>query len=398
LKTTHADFLNTRFFAGLDGLRCLSIVAVVAYHVAASHGGLIGRGYLGVALFFSISGFLITTLLLRERDKVGHISLRGFFARRALRIFPLYYAVLGLYAAAVFLAEKDAVVRSDFFANLPAFLTYTSNWFVPQHPDKRVIFYFAWSLATEEQFYLVWPLVMALSRRTWIPVAFMGSLLALALGTPWFVSLGLLDPSHLGTRVLSSLSVSICVGCLAAFVAHSRQGFSFLQPVLGQVWSVPLFFVLLGGVVAWHEAPLWLTSLVMTGLVVATCVRSRQPLAPLMSHAWVRYVGTVSYGIYLLHMLLLNVVRRALPGQGKPVLFVLTLALSILVAGLSYRYFESWFLKLKDRFDWRGHAKPAPEARPAPAPVPAPAETPAPLPGLLGVPTVALAPKVNPTA
>ena len=397
MKNTHADFLNTRFFAGLDGLRCLSIVAVVAYHVAASHGGLIGRGYLGVTLFFSISGFLITTLLLRERDKVGHISLRGFFARRALRIFPLYYAVLGLYAAAVFLAEKDATVRADFFSNLPAFLTYTSNWFVFQHPDKRVIFYFAWSLATEEQFYLVWPLVMALSRRrTWVPVAFMGTLLALAQGTPWFVSLGLLDESHLGTRVLSSLSVSICLGCLAAFAAHSPQGFSWLRPVLAQRWSVPLFFVLLAGVVAWHEAPLWLTSLVMVGLVVATCVRSEQPLAPLMSHPWVRYVGTVSYGIYLLHMLLLNVVRRAVPGQGKAVQFVLTLALSILVAGLSYRYFESWFLKLKDRFDWRAHAKPAPEA-PAAA-VPAPAETPVPLPGLIGVPTVALASKAEPTA
>jgi peptidoglycan/LPS O-acetylase OafA/YrhL len=108
----------------------------------------------------------------------------------------------------------------------------------------------------------------------------------------------------------------------------------------------------------------------------------------------VRYVGTVSYGIYLMHMLLLNVVRRAVPGQGRPVQFVLTLALSIVVAGLSYRYFESWFLKLKERFDWRGHAKPAPEARTAP--VPAPADTPAPLPGLL-VPTVALARKANPT-
>ena len=115
------------------------------------------------------------------RDKAGHISLRGFFARRALRIFPLYYTVLGLYAALVFLSEKDPVVRGDFFSNLPAFLTYTSNWFVPPAADKRVIFYFAWSLATEEQFYLVWPLVMALSRRTWVPVAFMSALLTLAL-------------------------------------------------------------------------------------------------------------------------------------------------------------------------------------------------------------------------
>ncbi|HEX8435444.1 acyltransferase, partial [Archangium sp.] len=369
MRTAYNDFLSARFFAGLDGLRCLSIVAVVAYHVAATHEGLIGRGYLGVALFFAISGFLITTLLLRERDKVGRISLRGFFARRSLRIFPLYYAVLGLYAVVVFLAEKDAVVRGDFFSNLPAFLTYTSNWFVPQHPDKRVIFYFAWSLATEEQFYLMWPLVIRLSRRAWVPVLFMCGLLTAALGTPVLVAQGLLDGGLLGVRMLSSLSASICMGCLAAYVVHSPRGFGLVYPVLGQVWSVPALMGVLLGVVAWHDAPAWLTSLTMVSLVVATCIRAQQPLSAPMSHPWVRYIGTVSYGIYLLHMLVLNGVRRAVPGQGTAVQFVLTLALSVLVAGLSYRYFESWFLKLKGRFDWRGHAA-------SEAPSTAPAETP----------------------
>jgi peptidoglycan/LPS O-acetylase OafA/YrhL len=306
---------------------------------------------------------------------VGQISLRGFFARRALRIFPLYYAVLGLYVAVVFFAEKDAVVRGDFFSNLPAFLTYTSNWFVPQNPDKRVIFYFAWSLATEEQFYLMWPLVIRLARRAWVPVVFMGGLLTVSLGTPVLVSQGLLDGSVLGVRMLSSISASICMGCLAAYVVHSPRGFARVYPVLGQVWSVPVMAVVLLATVAWHDAPTWLTSLAMVATVVATCIRSKQPLSGPMSHPWVRYIGTVSYGIYLLHMLVLNVVRRLVPGQGTAVQFVLTLALSVLVAGLSYRYFESWFLKLKGRFDWRGHA--APEA-----PRPAPAETPAPLPGL----------------
>src|SRR5688500_13203613 len=110
MPNAHNQFLNARFFAGLDGLRCLSIVAVVAYHVAGSHQGLVGRDYLAVSLCCAMIGVLVSTLLLRERDKAGHISLRGFFARRSLRIFPLYYAVLGLYAALVFLSEKDPVV------------------------------------------------------------------------------------------------------------------------------------------------------------------------------------------------------------------------------------------------------------------------------------------------
>jgi peptidoglycan/LPS O-acetylase OafA/YrhL len=135
----HEEFLRTRIFPGLDGLRCLSIVLVVAYHVSGMHSGFLGRGYLGVALFFSISGFLITSLLLRERESHGHISLARFYGRRSLRIFPLYYAVLAAYVVLTLVFEKGAEERADFFANLPAFLSYTSNWFVPLEPDKRII-------------------------------------------------------------------------------------------------------------------------------------------------------------------------------------------------------------------------------------------------------------------
>lgn len=138
--SAHQAFLLSRFFGSLDGLRCLSILAVVLHHSAGTHGAF-SRLDLGVSLFFAISGFLITTLLLRERDGRGDISLTGFYVRRSLRIFPLYYAVLGLYILLVFFTERDARVRSEFFHHLPAFLTYTSNWFVSL--EGRVIFYFA---------------------------------------------------------------------------------------------------------------------------------------------------------------------------------------------------------------------------------------------------------------
>ena len=146
--------------------------------------------------------------------------------------------------------------------------------------------------------------------------------------------------------------------------------FAWVARVLGQAWSVPLMAVLLAGTVVWHDAPNWLISLVMTALVVATCIRPEQPLAPVLGHAWVRYVGTVSYGVYLLHMLALNVVRRAVPGQGVAVYVVLTLAMSVLVATLSHRYFESQFLKLKGRFDWRERPQHVPEPRRPRAPQP----------------------------
>src|SRR5512143_1665517 len=114
-QTAHQAFLRTKTFGALDGLRALAIFAVVLYHVLEAREGLVGRFYLSVSLFFAISGFLITTLLLREREATGNISLKGFYARRSLRIFPLYYAIVCTYVVLVYLFEKDLQVRGAFF-------------------------------------------------------------------------------------------------------------------------------------------------------------------------------------------------------------------------------------------------------------------------------------------
>jgi peptidoglycan/LPS O-acetylase OafA/YrhL len=369
IPRAYQEFQRTRFFPGLDGLRCLSIVLVVAYHVSGLHSGFLGRGYLGVSLFFAISGFLITTLLLREQDAHGQIFLGRFYARRSLRIFPLYYAVLGVYVLLVLVAEKGVREKAEFFANLPAFLTYTSNWFVtlePAQPDKRIIFYFAWSLATEEQFYLLWPSVMRVARKAGAAL-FMTGLLAISVWAPWAVETGRLDSSLLWVRILASFAPPICMGCLAALAVHSREGFARVYRVLGHAWVPPVALAAVVAAVAVDGTPFWLTSVLMTALVVSSCISTQHPLMPVLTFSWVRYIGTVSYGIYLMHMLALNAVRRLVPEQGFAVYFPLTMALSVLLAGLSFRYFESWFLRLKERLA-AGHA-PAPRASPAPAPV-----------------------------
>lgn len=151
---THSQYLNTHNFSSLNGLRGLSIVAVVAFHCQC-----FVYGNLGVNLFFVISGFLITTLLLREKLKYSAISLKCFYVRRALRIFPLYFTVVLVYVLVVYLAEGKSRYAQVFWGNLPYFLTYTSNWFVDLNSGPKVIFYFAWSLAAEEQFYSTWPFI-----------------------------------------------------------------------------------------------------------------------------------------------------------------------------------------------------------------------------------------------
>ena len=105
----HDAYLARRYFGELDGLRALAIAMVVWNH-SSSGAYRFGWG-IGVKLFFTISGFLITTLLLRERDRTGTISLHDFYVRRVLRIFPLYFAVLGLYVVLVWFAERDPPAR-----------------------------------------------------------------------------------------------------------------------------------------------------------------------------------------------------------------------------------------------------------------------------------------------
>ena len=141
----HGRYLATTRFPSLDGLRCLAIVPVFWHHCTTGPlAGILGRGPLGVDLFFAISGFLITTLLLRERDATGRVAAGAFYARRALRIFPLYYGVLLLYAVNAGFFMPHGEQRAHFLRSLPFFATYTTNWFVDFAVAHPVSFAFAW--------------------------------------------------------------------------------------------------------------------------------------------------------------------------------------------------------------------------------------------------------------
>jgi peptidoglycan/LPS O-acetylase OafA/YrhL len=350
----HRAFLARKYFGALDGLRGISIIAVVWHH-AAGHDlpGVLGRGYLGVHLFFAISGLLITTLLLREQSRSGTISLRNFYIRRTLRIFPAYYAVIVVYAVLVFLVDRHSAAGIRFFSNLPYFLTYTSNWYVIKANwflgYERIIFYYAWSLATEEQFYLFWPSVVRIARRWYAPIAFMILLMACGEVSRWAIATRRLDPSPLAVRMISSVATPICMGCLAAYLLHREAGYRFARRIAGQSWSAPLAVVFLVAVCSF-EAPMLLVAAAMTFLVTACVVRPDNALRRVLEQRVLTYVGTVSYGMYLLHMLAINAVHRMLPRVSPVASFALALPLAVLLAGLSYRYFEQRFLALKERF------------------------------------------------
>ncbi|MCB1277597.1 acyltransferase [Prosthecobacter sp.] len=352
----HQRFLEVRFFGSLDGLRCLSILAVVWHHAWRHHGhtdrtGLLDRGHLGVSLFFAISGFLITTLILRELREHGEFSLRRFYMRRSLRIFPLYYSVLLVYVTAVWVLDRHTSAGKQFYDNLPYFASYTSNWFVQL--DGRVIFYFAWSLATEEQFYLFWPFIEKAFKGRSLAVVAMCVLVATSIAA----SSGLLN-SALGTNsfpltVLDSISTPICLGVLAAHLLHSPAGFriasKFAYPRYASLaWAGAV--LVLAALPELHEIPI---AMAMAGLVTSCVIREDNSLSALLKFGPAQAIGKVSYGMYLMHMLCMNLAAKILSKlhiNNSLTLFALASGIAFTAAWLSFNYYESFFLRLKKRF------------------------------------------------
>jgi peptidoglycan/LPS O-acetylase OafA/YrhL len=351
------EFAKKKHFLSLDGLRCLSILAVIWHHTAGdrySSDSLLFMGHHGVTLFFVISGFLITTLLLREKAQHNTISLIRFYVRRALRIFPLYYLVLLIYCIAVFVLERNSNAGRNFFENLAYFATYTSNYFVALHGD-RVIFYFAWSLAAEEQFYLVWPAIIKWLTETGAVIAAIT-----AIGVALLADAGLLPwpDSHMLTVILRHIAIPICIGVLLAHLMNNEKCFTAVYRVL-RYRCVPSL-LLVSGLLCLKLTGIFILVAYLFMAALLFCLVTRQTgfLTHVCNTAWVIAIGQVSYGMYLFHMLVLNAIKLIpLPNflSESPVfcqliLFLLTSLFTFWIAKLSFVYFESYFLGLKRRF------------------------------------------------
>lgn len=354
----YAKFRDVRFFGSLDGLRALSIVAVIWFHCwwgTPYYKRLLAmpvlrQGGYGVQIFFVISGFLITTLLLRERDRFGRISIRDFYVRRALRIWPLYYATIGLYVVLMVVVVRGLRSR-DFFHYLPYFLTYTYTWFMSPQWNAGT-FNLAWTLCTEEQFYAFWPVVLRFVRGRWSSAVILALVaLKIAARNGWTNSF--LPPGWLPTRIVMSISIAICFGVLLAQALHSERGFRWLNKVLGHRWSAPAALAALAITQAPQRVPLLPAFAATAALVGACAIREDNGLAFALKLRPVAFIGVLSYGMYLLNSVAIHGVEFVLGRLGllNPLLvFPLAMAVAACGAFLSYRYFESHFLRLKSRF------------------------------------------------
>jgi peptidoglycan/LPS O-acetylase OafA/YrhL len=347
----HATFLQTRHFASLDGLRAIAILAVLWHHCTPKHAAdlqwhWLDRGFLGVDLFFGISGFLIVTLLLRERDRnPAGIDLRAFYVRRTLRIVPLQYATtLGI----LLLARGNSAPAV--WHDVPYALTYTSNFVTMQS-----MLAITWSLAAEEQFYLLWPWLEKFAGRwlrAWLAILLLASV-AITLGIN---HCGLLAswPGFFGQTTFAP----ILLGAALAHALHHPGGYACLAGLCRSRAAAPVaLLATLGATIAW-PAPLAGAGqlLVQTLMVwwIACCVyREDHGLRWLLTTPALVRIGVVSYGMYLMHHpcrhLVVSLVGDESVRGGWPALAGM-LALTWALAELSFRTFERFFLSLKQRW------------------------------------------------
>ena len=345
-RQRHTEKLSS-YLPGLDGLRALAVLAVLLYH---ARPGWLPGGFLGVEVFFVISGFIITRGLLLEWQESGRIDLRAFWLRRARRLLPALFLVLaGVMAyAAAFEADVVASLRADVLAAL----AYVTNWHLILGDqsyfasfEKPSLLLHLWSLAIEEQFYFVWPLLLAgllpLLRKKATFVLIVGGIVASTAAMFLMYQPGG-DTARLYYGTDTRAAALLCGAGLGFLLSNSRlsdHGWHWLMALLG--------LAALGGLAAAAYFMAEDTSLLYQGgflgvsLITAVLIfvaTRRNPLSRLLGLAPLRWVGARSYGLYLWHWPIFLITWPETPALE---ILAAQVAATFVIAALSYRFVET---------------------------------------------------------
>lgn len=377
---THADYLAMRRFPALDGLRAIAALMVVAFHFGGPNWEWLS-GWIGVHIFFVLSGFLITTLSLREEDRRGRLSLGSFYVRRIFRILPVYFVVLAMYVATYGLRGEFHV--SGMATNMPYYLTFTSEYV----PVGAAQFAQSWTLGIEQKFYLVWPLLAF--------VLCAGSFrrrLGLAVTTLLVLVLTLL-PATDNHSAMGEQYIALIMGSLLAIVLHNPKGFRLLsgltKPVVSAIAGLvfvaihlslqPVFLWLSHGrvtlnttyeiVISSYALPAALLIPTLLGQGVSRWLLTQRPLV---------FIGERSYSLYLVQGIAGQAVISTIPRlqSYQPWQWLMVAAVSLIIADLLYRTVEQPLIKVGRRIIDRRRAveearKPRPERTRLPVAQPA---------------------------
>jgi peptidoglycan/LPS O-acetylase OafA/YrhL len=349
----------------LDGLRFYAFLGVFVCHAlpfeAAFYrrfhlpvpwlwGAIAKSGAAGVDLFFALSAFLITSILLREIEETGSISLRHFYVRRILRIWPLYFLVVGL---GVVLAHTAGNQRLPWYY-VAGYVLFVGNWVHAVFGRPESVISPLWTVSIEEQFYLVWPVVMKLLKRRGMIVAAVVTFLLATVSRVVFMLSGQSGGFiYYGSTARCD---SLALGILLALFAGRLPGLN----------RVARGLILVAGLATWIAAAAWLNEQpgpvdmrmvsgrllvsLAAGAILYACLHTRSRL---LCGRWVVSLGKISYGLYLLHLTGIFIMLRIFhPIWGWQLLAVkfMGLGMTVVLALVSYRWIESPFLRLKDRF------------------------------------------------
>ncbi len=345
----------SRHVPSLDGVRGLAVLLVLAFHAWPSQWT--AFGWMGVDLFFVLSGFLITGILSDGRE-TAHRA-RTFYIRRILRIMPLYYAVLILMFVVLPLIHRPHDLVYDQLAHDQAwYWTYTSNWLlgfqIPPHFNYMNHF---WSLAVEEQFYLVWPLVVwHTSRKTALRVAacaIAGALvcrIALAGAGVWWLATYFITPCRLDALGVGSVIALALRAPGDPAVTARRVGDRMLRGAIA-VTALVVVALAIGdrGFAATVRLPVSvnLTAIAWIFGWLVTIAATRQPRV--LKWGPLRAAGKYSYGLYVIHPFVVAFLTAYWPSSSVFTRGVGVVVVSATLAWLSYQGFEKHFLRLKSR-------------------------------------------------
>jgi peptidoglycan/LPS O-acetylase OafA/YrhL len=345
------------YMPGIDALRALAVLAVFGYHAGL---GWVPGGFLGVDVFFVISGYLITSLLLREFRSTDHIELGRFWLRRARRLLPAVGVLVAVAMIVSAIAEPDKIgqIRGDAVASL----FYFANWhFIFAHTSyfeqfgRPSLFTHLWSLSVEEQFYLFWPLVFAIGMKLFGRGRLLIGALAGAVGSMVLAWI-LFDPGHDASRVYygtDTHAVGLLAGVALALVwsptqlrLPSHRSGPLVGPILDALGVVALGYLILSFVhvhdydlALWHGGYLWIA--IATALLLAALAHPAARLGTIIGRPALLWLGLRSYSFYLWHWPVLVMTR---PGVDidlpRGILIPLQLLLCLVLADLSYRFIE----------------------------------------------------------
>ena len=369
--------IGVKHISSIDGLRAIAVTAVVLYHLGISW---IPGGFLGVDLFFVISGYVITRLILDSINQSSALDLRAFYAARLRRIYPGFLFMVTCTIIFIGVWAPEAIKR--FLSDLPYALTGTINWLlVARHQDyfeaigRPPLLQHTWSLAVELQFYLIWPIILLTVLKYFGKknIARIALIIAMVSGTTlFFVSLQLdqsnaqqishiyfgTDTHSLGLFLGSALAVSWIPQNLSADIEKRAQDVIDGIGVVGLLGLISTFLF-----IEESNASLYRVAFPLAGifgcLVIISLVHPASRFAPIISTAPFRWVGQRSYGIYIWHWVIFQVTRPSVDLSGQTwALYLARVLLVLALADISLRWVEipfrqglvqDWFRGMKYR-------------------------------------------------